>query len=221
YSLDTAGLAFAGGDWDPTRYQTFLPVTDGIVLFTDDRYFESDVISRLEEFLTVLYGASSVAENMQWLADRVDRRVEDDAVTRLRRYFLQDFFKDHCKVYSKRPIYWLFDSGPKKGFRALLYLHRYHPDSIARVRLEHLQPLQRRVAEEMRGLEGRLAATTLSRAERQILESRLEELRVRQEECVRYDQALADLANQRIALDLDDGVKVNYARLQPVLAPAK
>ncbi len=221
YSLDTAGLVFAGGDWDPTRYQTFAPVTDGIVLFTDDRYFESDVISRLEDFLTRLYGASSVAENMQWLADRVDRRVEEDAVTRLRRYFMQEFFKDHCKVYSKRPIYWLFDSGPQKGLRALLYLHRYHPDSIARVRLDHLQPLQRRVAEEMRGLEGRLAATTPSRAERRIVEARLEELRARQEECVRYDLVLAELANQRIALDLDDGVKVNYARLQAALAPVK
>ena len=221
YSLDTAGLAFAGGDWDPTRYQTFAPVPDGIVLVTDDHYFESDVISRLEEFLTALYGASSVAENMQWLADRVDRRVEEDAVTRLRRYFMQEFFKDHCKVYSKRPIYWLFDSGPQKGLRALLYLHRYHPDSIARVRLDHLQPLQRRVAEEMRGLEGRLAATTPSRAERRIVEARLEELRARQEECVRYDLVLAELANQRIALDLDDGVKVNYARLQAALAPVK
>ncbi len=221
YSLDVPGLAYAGGDWDHTRYQTFQPVSDGVVLFTDDRYFESDVISRLEEFLTVLYGPDTVGENMQWLADRVDRRAEDDAVTRLRRYFMQEFFKDHCKVYSKRPIYWLFDSGAQKGFRALIYLHRYHPDTVARVRLEYLQPLQRRVAEEMNQLEGRLAAANLSRVERQMMNARLDVLRSRQEECVRYDQVLADLANQRIALDLDDGVKVNYAQLQSALAPIK
>ena len=221
YSLDDDGLAYAGGAWDQTRYQTFEPVVDGVVLFTDDRYFESDVISRLAAFLTVLYGPDMLEENMQWLAERVDRRTEDDAVTRLRRYFMQEFFKDHCKVYSKRPIYWLFDSGPQKGFRALLYLHRYHPDTIARVRLEYLQPLQRRVAEEMHQLEGRRAALNLSRVERQMIEARLDVLRSRQEECVRYDQVLADLANQQMTLDLDDGVKINYARLQTALAPIK
>ena len=221
YSLDIPGLAYAGGDWDETRYPTFGPVVDGVVLFTDDRYFEADVISRLEEFLTVLYGPDTVEENMQWLAHRVDQRTQDDAVTRLRRYFLQEFFKDHCKIYRKRPIYWLFDSGPQKGFRALIYLHRYHPDTVARVRLEYLQPLQRRVAEEMNQLEGRLAAANLSRVERQMMNARLDVLRSRQEECVRYDQVLADLANQRIALDLDDGVKVNYAQLQSALAPIK
>ena len=221
YSLDAPGLAYAGGTWDARSYQTFQPVADGIVVLTDDRYFDQDIMGRLEEFLVALYGRESLDENLQWLADRVDRRIEDDAATRLRRYFLQEFFKDHCKVYSKRPIYWLFDSGPDKGFRALVYLHRYTPDTVARVRLDYLQPLQIRVAEELRQWETRLAAGTLSRAERRLVEARIDLLRARQAECVRYDQVLADLANQRIALDLDDGVKVNYAKLQPALAAVK
>lgn len=221
YSLDVPRLAYAGGSWDTRSYQTFQPVADGIMVLTDDRYFDQDIVGRLEEFLVALYGRESLNENLQWLADRVDRRIEDDAATRLRRYFLQEFFKDHCKVYSKRPIYWLFDSGPDKGFRALVYLHRYTPDTVARVRLEYLQPLQVRVAEELRQWEARLAAGTLSRAERRVVESRIDVLLARQAECVRYDQVLADLANQRVALDLDDGVKVNYAKLQSALAVVK
>lgn len=221
YSLDVPRLTYAGGNWEARSYQTFQPVADGIVVLTDDRYFDQDIMGRLEEFLVAIYGRESLNENLQWLADRVDRRIEDDAATRLRRYFLQEFFKDHCKVYSKRPIYWLFDSGPDKGFRALVYLHRYTPDTVARVRLEYLQPLQVRVAEELRQREARLAAGTLSRAERRVVESRIDVLLARQAECVRYDQVLADLANQRIALDLDDGVKVNYAKLQSALAVVK
>ena len=221
YSLDVPGLTYAGGNWGAQSYQTFQPVADGIVVLTDDRYFDQDIMGRLEEFLVAVYGRESLDENLRWLADRVDRRAEDDAATRLRRYFLQEFFKDHCKVYSKRPIYWLFDSGPDKGFRALVYLHRYTPDTVARVRLEYLQPLQVRVAEELRQWEARLAAGTLSRAERRGVESRIDVLLARQAECVRYDQVLADLANQRIALDLDDGVKVNYAKLQSALAVVK
>lgn len=218
YSLDAPGLVYAGGTWDAHPYQTFQPIADGIVVLTDDRYFDQDIMGRLEEFLVAIYGRESLNENLQWLADRVDRRVEDDAATRLRRYFLQELFKDHCKVCSKRPIYWLFDSGPDKGFRALVYLHRYTPDTVARVRLDYLQPLQVRVTEELRQWEARLAAGTLSRAERRVVESRIDVLRARQAECVRYDQVLAELANQRIALDLDDGVKVNYSKLQPALA---
>lgn len=221
FSLDMPGLAYAGGRWDEERYQTFQPVSDGIFVLTDNAYFENDIISRLEEFLAIVFGPETVQENMIWLAERVDRRGEDDPATRIRRYFLQDFYKDHCAGYKKRPIYWLFDAGPKQGFRALVYLHRYQPDTIARLRLEYLQPLQIKVAEELRQLQARLDSPDLSRTERRILETRRDLLIARQEECVRYDQTLAALANRRIVLDLDDGVKVNYTKLEAALAPIK
>ncbi len=221
YSLDVPGLAYAGGQWDARRFQTFEPVSDGIVVLTDNPYFAHDVINRLEEFLATTYGSQTVPDNLRWLADRVDRRPEDAPVTRIRRYLLQGFFKDHCAVYKKRPLYWLFDAGPKQGFRALVYLHRWGPETLARLRLEYLQPLQIKVAEEIRQLETRLTSQGLSRTERRIVEARRDVLRSRQQECVRYDQILADLANQRIGWDLDDGVPVNYAKFEAALAPIK
>ena len=221
YSLDEPGLIYAGGPWDPTRYASFAPVEDGIVVLTESPYFTQDIIQRLEEFLTVLYGAPYVGENLQWLADSLEARAGESATERLRRYFLQDFFNAHGSVYKKRPIYWLFSAGPRQGFQALLYGHRYTTESVARLRLQYLQPLQMKVAAEITQGQARLRDLVLGPAERRAADRRLELLSDRQAECARYDQILAELADQRVPLDLDDGVLRNVAKLAPALAPIK
>ncbi len=221
YSLDAPGLIYAGGPWDPTRYSSFAPVEDGMVVLTDSSYFAQDIIQRLEEFLTVLYGASYLGENLQWLADSLEARATESATERLRRYFLQDFFKAHSATYKKRPIYWLFSAGPRQGFQALLYGHRYTTESVARVRLQYLQPLQMKVAAEITQSQARIRDLALGPVERRAVDRRIELLGDRQAECARYDQILAELADQRVTLDLDDGVLGNVAKLAPALAPIK
>jgi SAM-dependent methyltransferase len=222
YSLDYPGLAFAGGEWDPSRYKRFVPDPDGIVPLTDEPYFEDDVMRRLEEFLTVLFGAETVADNLAWLAESIGSlRANETPAQRIRRYLADEFYKDHLKTYRKRPIYWLFESGGKKGFRALMYLHRYNRETLPRVRLQYVQALQRQYAQEVDVLTRRIESGMLSAAERSAAKKRIRELEDRQLELAAYDQKLAALANDRIDLDLDDGVVANHAKLATVLAPIK
>jgi len=222
YSIDNDGLTYAGGAWDDTRYQRFLPDADGIIPLTDDEYFEDDLLRRLQSFLTVLYGEDTLQENLRWLVDSIGGiKNNEQSSDRLRRYFADEFFKDHLKTYSKRPIYWLFDSGKKKAFRALMYLHRYDTETVARVRLQYVQVLQRQYVQEITLLNQRLAQGELSSIEKTNTNKRLSELEDRQVELATYDQRLAGLASDRIALDLDDGVVVNYAKFADVLAPLR
>ena len=222
YSLDHPGLAYAGGQRDASRYQRFLPDADAIIPLTDDEYFEDDMVLRLQSFLRVLYGADTLQENLRWLADAIGGAKEGEQPgDRIRRYFCDEFYKDHLKTYRKRPIYWLFDSGKKKGFRALIYLHRYDTEMVARVRLQYVQVLQRQYAQEVALLNQRLQQGQLSGPERTVANRRLAELEDRQAELAGYDQRLAGLASDRMAIDLDDGVMVNYAKFADVLAPLK
>ncbi|WP_051663080.1 hypothetical protein [Alicyclobacillus macrosporangiidus] len=222
YSLDHPGLAYAGGQWDPSRYERFVPDRDGIVPLTDQEYFEDDVIRRLEAFLTALFGSDSVADNLAWLAESLGgMRTNETPAARVRRYLTDEFYKDHVKVYRKRPIYWLFDSGSKKAFRALMYLHRYDQETLARVRLQYVQVLQRQYTQEADVLQRQMESGMLSAAERTAARKRIRELEERREELAAYDQKLAALANDRIELDLDDGVVVNHGKLADVLAPIK
>lgn len=219
YSLDHPGLAYAGGQWDPSRYERFVPDRDGIVPLTDQEYFEDDVIRRLEAFLTALFGADSVADNLAWLAESLGgMRINETPAARVRRYLTDEFYKDHVKVYRKRPIYWLFDSGSKKAFRALMYLHRYDQETLARVRLQYVQVLQRQYTQEADVLQRQMESGMLSAAERTAARKRIRELEARRAELAAYDQKLAALANDRIELDLDDGVVVNHGKLADVLA---
>src|SRR5699024_10540456 len=142
YSLDIEGLAYAGGEFDESKYKTFNPNQDGLILITDDHYFENDIIVRLREFLSVAFSPDTVDENMRWLAESLKMKKNESPEERLRRYFLDEFFKDHCKTYQKRPIYWLVDSGKQKGLRTLIYMHRYQPDTMATIRFDHLQEIQ-------------------------------------------------------------------------------
>lgn len=141
YSLDVEGLAFAGGTWDESKYVTFKPDEDNVIPITDEDYFEDDIIGRLIAWLKVVYGAETLEENLRFIADALGTSG-DTARQKIRNYFLKDFFKDHCKIYQKRPIYWLYDSGKQNGFKALIYMHRYNADTSGQVRAEYLGKME-------------------------------------------------------------------------------
>lgn len=221
YSLEVSGIAFAGGEWDDSKYLTFKPNKYGLILLTDEYYFEDDIIARLREFLSVTFGEETVEENLQWLAESLEMKRNETAEERLRRYFLDEFFKDHCQVYQKRPIYWLVDSGKQKGLRTLIYMHRYQPDTMATIRFEHLQEIQTKYNNEIDAVNLRLTNPNLSATEKRELEKRRERFQKRLEELLEFDKKLAEYANAQIVIDLDDGVKVNYAKFEKVLAKIK
>ena len=217
YSLDTEGLVYAGGEWDASKYQKFPADEDNIIPICDDEYFEDDIVGRLIEFVKVVYGEGSLEENLQFIADALGGKGSSREV--IRNYFRNDFFKDHCKIYQKRPIYWLFDSGKKGGFKALIYMHRYQPDTIARMRTDYVHEQQARYRTAIEGYEQR--AATASGAERVSLNKKLKTLREQSEELHGYEEKIHHLADQMISIDLDDGVKHNYAIFQDVLAKIK
>jgi hypothetical protein len=221
YSLDVEGLAYAGGEWDALKYKTFQPDKDGIIPLTETAYFEDDVITRLQELLIIMFGEDTLAENLRWLAESLTMKNNETPTERLRRYFFDEFYADHCKIYQKRPIYWMAESGSKKGFRALFYLHRYTPETLATMRFTYVQNLQEKLRQEQKRLEQDLINPDLSAAMKKRYEKQLNQIKAQQEELVEFDKKLAELANQRIALDLDDGVVVNYEKLKTILAKIK
>ena len=142
YSLDVEGLAYAGGEWDSSKYSTYIPDADNIIPICDDEYFSDDVVGRFVKFVEVVYGKDTLEENLKFIADALGGKGLPRDVTR--DYFLNGFYADHLKVYQKRPIYWLFDSGKKNGFKALIYMHRYQPDTLARMRTDYIHEQQAR-----------------------------------------------------------------------------
>ena len=217
YSLDVPGLAFAGGVWDTGKYKTFPADADNIIPICDDEYFEDDLASRFFRFVETVYGPATLTENLRFIADALGGKGNPKEV--IRSYFLNDFFADHCKIYQKRPIYWQFDSGKKNGFKCLIYLHRYQPDTIARIRTDYVHEQQARYRTAIEELEKRLQKA--STAERVKLNKQLKKLQEQAAELHAYEEKIHHLADQMIPLDLDDGVKVNYAKLQDVLAKIK
>ncbi|MFQ6830971.1 BREX-1 system adenine-specific DNA-methyltransferase PglX [Butyricicoccus pullicaecorum] len=212
YSLDTEGLAYAGGDWDESKYKTFLPDEDGILPITDEEYLGDDIVTRLSDWLKVVYGEDTLEENLDFIAKALGSRGNSSREI-IRNYFLKDFFKDHCKIYQKRPIYWLFDSGKQNGFKALIYLHRYTPDTIGNLRVDYLHKMQRVYESEIGRMQDMIEHSTNAR-EAATSTKRKEKLQKQLKECRDYDEMIAHLALSRIELDLDDGVKVNYRKLQ-------
>ena len=218
YSLDEEGLAYAGGDWDSSKYKTFIPDKDAIIPITDDEYFTDDIVGRFVEFVKDVYGADTLEENLKFIADALG---EKGATSRevIRNYFIKDFYKDHCKTYRKRPIYWLFDSGKKNGFKCLIYMHRYQPDTIARIRTDYVHEQQARYRTAISGLERQInGAPTYERVR---LNKLMTKLKDQAEETRLYEEKIHHLADQMIEIDLDDGVKHNYAIFQDVLAKIK
>lgn len=212
YSLDADGLAYAGGDWDDGKYKTFRPDRDGILPITDEEYLEDDIVSRLCDWLKAVYGADTLEENLDFIAGALDSKGNSSREI-IRSYFLKDFFKDHCKTYQKHPIYWLFDSGKQNGFKALIYLHRYTPDTIGNLRVDYLHKIQRVYESEINRMQDMIDHSTNAR-EVAASTKRKEKLQKQLKECRDYDEMIAHLALSRIELDLDDGVKVNYEKIQ-------
>ena len=217
YAPDKEGVVYAGGEWDVSKYASFVADKDNIIPICDDEYFEDDIVGLFVKFVKTVYGADTLDENLKFIADALGGKGQPKDV--IRNYFLNDFYKDHCKIYQKRPIYWLFDSGKKNGFKALIYMHRYQPDTIARIRTDYVHEQQARYRTALADLEQRIANASTS--ERVKLNKKLTTLQAQDAEIKAYEEKIHHLADQMISIDLDDGVKKNYAIFQDVLAKIK
>jgi len=217
YSLDVEGLAYAGGEWDGSKYQSYIPDADNVIPITDEEYLDDDIVSRLCAWLKAVYGADTLEANLDYIAKALGNKGSTSREI-IRNYFLNDFFKDHCQTYSvtgsgKRPIYWLFDSGKQNGFKALVYLHRYTPDTIGNLRIDYLHKMQRVYESEINRMQDMMDHSENAR-EVAAASKRKDKLAKQLKECREYDEKISHLALSRIELDLDDGVKVNYRKLQ-------
>ena len=222
YALGNPGLAYAGGKWEDSQYSAFLPDRDAILPICDDEYFEDDIVGRFIEFIKVAYGSDTLEENLQFIASILGGKGSSREV--LRAYFIDKFYEDHCSIYSvsgsgKRPIYWLFDSGKKNGFKCLIYMHRYQPDTIARIRTDYVHEQQSRYRTAIADLEQRINGASTS--ERVKLSKQLATLQAQAEEVRVYEEKIHHLADQMIKIDLDDGVKHNYEIFKDVLAKVR
>ncbi len=217
YSLDTEGLAWAGGEWDHSKYRTWIPDADNILPICDEEYFDDDLAGLFVKWVETVYGHDTLEENLAFIADSLGGKGTPRDV--IRGYFLNDFYADHLKVYQKRPIYWLFDSGKKNGFKCLIYMHRYQPDTIARIRTDYVHAQQARFRNAIEDVEKRQNAA--SGTERVRLTKQLEKLTAQAEEIRVFEEKIHHLADQMIKIDLDDGVKDNYAKFGDVLAKIK
>ena len=217
YSLDVDGLAYAGGEWDAGKYKTIIPDRDNIIPICDDEYFDDDITGRFVNFVRAVYGEDTLEENLRFIADALGGKGTPREI--IRSYFLNDFYADHLKTYQKRPIYWLFSSGKKNGFKALIYMHRYQPDLLARMRTDYVHEQQERYRTQIKLLEE--SVESAPPAEKVRLNKRLAKLHDQELEIRQYEEKIHHLADQMIAIDLDDGVKVNYAKFQDVLEKIK
>lgn len=217
YSLDVDGLAFAGGEWDDSKYPSFAADKDNIIPICDDEYFDDDIVGRFVKFVEVVYGKDTLEENLNFIADALGGNGQPKDV--IRKYFLNSFYKDHCKMYQKRPIYWMFDSGKKNGFKCLIYMHRYQPDTLARIRTDYVHEQQARYRTAIEDFENRMANASTS--ERVKLSKQVKKLSDQATEIHEYEEKIHHLADQMISIDLDDGVEANYAKFQDLLAKKK
>lgn len=214
YSLDDEGIIYAGGKWESSKYKMFIPDADNCIPITDENYFSDDIVTRFVEFVSVVYGADTLEENLDFIAGVLGNKG-DTAREVIRNYFLKDFYANHLKAYQKKPIYWLFDSGKQNGLKVLIYIHRYEADTVGRVRTDYLHLAQKYIETSMQNaqymIDNATSSSDKSSATRVITKytKQLAEMKV-------YDEAIAHIANKRIQIDLDDGVKVNYEKFQDV-----
>lgn len=218
YSLDVEGLVFAGGQFDINKYKTFIPTQDNVLVIANDDYFEDDILNRFVEFVKVTFGKKTLEENLDYIAETLGQKSSETSRQTIRRYFLKDFYNDHVKTYSKRPIYWLFDSGKENGFKALIYMHRYDASTVARVRTDYLHKLQKMYEAEVKRLDI-LIESDLSAREKAAAMKKRDSINKQISECLTYDQVIAHVANQKVEIDLDDGTVVNYEKFQGVQIP--
>lgn len=220
YSLDEEGLIYAGGEFDPTRYKTFPAEEDNILPILSGSYFEDDIVSKFVDFVKITFSEETLEENLDFIADAIGRKPNETAKETLRRYFLNDFFKDHVQTYKKRPIYWLFTSGKEKAFNCLIYMHRYDKTTLSRIRTDYLHEVQTRMEAEklqlLEIIEGDFSAKEITKAKKELkaLEKKIDELKA-------YDELLHHMADMQIEIYLDDGVKVNYEKFKGLVVPIK
>lgn len=212
YSLDVDGLAYAGGEWNNSKYDTFIPDADNCIPITDEEYFEDDIVGLFCAWLKKVYGEDTLEENLDFIANALGNKGKTSREV-IRNYFLTDFIKDHIKTYQKRPIYWLFDSGKQNGFKALVYMHRWNADTIGNVRVEYLHRIQRVYEKEITRMQ-EIIDNSHDNKEISNATKRKEKLQKQIKETKDYDAKIAHLALSRIDIDLDDGVKVNYEKVQ-------
>lgn len=212
YSLDEDGLVYAGGEWNNSKYNTFIPDADNCIPITDEEYFEDDIVGLFCAWLKKVYGEDTLEENLDFIANALGNKGKTSREA-IRNYFLTDFIKDHIKTYQKRPIYWLFDSGKQNGFKALVYMHRWNADTIGNVRVEYLHRIQRVYEKEITRMQ-EIIDNSNDNKEISNATKRKEKLQKQIKETKDYDAKIAHLALSRIDIDLDDGVKVNYEKVQ-------
>lgn len=217
YSVDKEGLCFAGGEWNDENYKTVIPDKDNILPVCDDEYFEDDIVGKFVGFVKNVYGEETLEQNLKFIADALGGKGTPREV--IRNYFLNDFYTEHLKTYQKRPIYWLFDSGKKNAFKCLIYMHRYTKDTLARIRTDYVHEQQERYVTQLELAESAVLQATPS--EKVKLNKKIEKLKAQIHEIGVFEEQIHHLADQMIEIDLDDGVKVNYAKFESVLAKIK
>ena len=217
YSLDVEGLAFAGGEWDSSKYKTIIPDADNILPICDDDYFDDDLTGKIVKFIEVVYGKETLEENLRFIADALGGKGTAREV--IRNYLLNGFYADHLKIYQKRPIYWQFSSGKKNGFKALVYMHRYQPDLLARMRTDYVHEQQERYRTQLTMLEESVESATPF--EKVKINKQIAKLKDQSLEIQKFEEKVHHLADQMIAIDLDDGVKVNYEKFAEILEKLK
>lgn len=205
YSLDQPGLVYAGGTFEPIDSR-FRPDLDNIIPINDNEYFGDDIVTRFVEFIEVAFGEETLEENLKYIANNLGVKGSGTSREKIRKYFLTDFYKDHLKMYSNLPIYWLFDSGKENGFKALIYMHRYNENLIPKMRQDYLLPMQRRYQDQF---DSETDPTVRSK-----LEKKLNEIQT-------YDIAMELYSTNKVSIDLDDGVKVNHAKFQNIEIPGE
>lgn len=215
YSLYKEGLAYAGGNMDMNNYKYFIPDADNVIPVTDEEYFDDDIVTRFVEFVRQVYGESTLEENLRFIAESLPNKGDTPKEV-IRSYFLNDFYKDHCKTYQKRPIYWMFDSGKENGFKALIYMHRYDNQTPARVRTDYMHKLQTMYEAALVQCKQIAENPATAARDKALAIKRITKITKQLEETKLYDQALGHIASQYIDIDLDDGVNVNYEKFQGV-----
>lgn len=230
YSHYVEGLVYAGGDWNAAEAKLqgirqealgisvfFMPDRDNILPICDDEYFDDDLANQIFKWVEIVYGKETLEENLRFIADALGGKGTPREV--IRNYLLNDFYADHLKIYQKRPIYWQFSSGKKNGFKALIYMHRYQPDLLARMRTDYVHEQQERYRTQLTMLED--AVMTAAPSEKVKLNKQIAKLKDQVLEIGQFEEKIHHLADQMIAIDLDDGVKVNYAKFESVLEKIK
>ena len=217
YGINKDGLVYAGGTWDASCYNLYTPDEDNIVLLTDEEYFGDDIVGRFTDIISIIYGENNLEQNLEYITYIIGGKG-NTAREKMRHYFLNEFYKMHCNMYTvtgagKRPIYWLFDSGKQNGFKALIYMHRYNADTIGNLRVDYLHRMERIYESEINRMQDTIDNSSNAR-EVTAASKRKEKLQKQLKECQEYDEKIGHLALSRIEIDLDDGVKVNYEKVQ-------